>query len=122
LRGLSLEGTWRDKAGAEIRFTTGATDDPTDLYGGALGTGIFEFVDVPELFDYRTVDNPPANGHGYWTTDGQTAGGIVFTFQGGGWPVGSAPVVSLLVEGSPSEPILLCRYPDISDSCTFRKQ
>jgi len=115
LRQLSLVGTWRDKSGAAIRFAPWSDPDP---YTG----GEFTFIDVPNVFDYRTVPNPPSNGHGYWTIDGQTAGTVFFTFQGGGWPAGSEPKVSLLVEGSPSSPTLLCRYPDNDDTCTFTKQ
>lgn len=118
LHGLSLQGTWRDKAGAEIQFGPGNLTYPlNDSTGGS-----FTFANVPNIFDHRNVQNPPSNGHGYWTIDGQTAGTVFFTFQGGGWAAGSAPQVTLLVEGSPSAPTLLCRYPDNSDSCTFTKQ
>jgi len=111
-RQLSLVGTWRDKSGAEIRFTP--WNDP---YTG----GSFTFVNVPNIFDYRTVPNPPANGHGYWTIDNGTEGTVFFVFQGA-WPADQDPRVSLLVEGSPSSPTLLCQYPDSNDTCTFRKQ
>lgn len=113
-RHLTRVGTWRDKSGAEIKFT--AWDN--DPYTG----GSFTFVNVPNIFDYRTVPNPPSNGHGYWTVGDGTDGTVCFVFQGGGWPAGEEPKVSLRVEGSPSAPILLCRYPDPSDSCTFTKQ
>ena len=120
LRQLSLTGTWKDKAGATIVFspanlTTGL------FYGDSVG-GDFAFTGMPNIFDARTIQNPPANGHGYWTIDGQTDGYIEFFFPDLATPQDPRPRVSLLVEGSTSSPVLLCRYPDNDDTCTFRKQ
>jgi hypothetical protein len=119
LRQLSLNGTWRDKAGATIVFTAAHGLD-SNHFNDTTG-GDFSFGNVPNIFDYRTVNDPPPNGHGYWTIDGTTAGTIFFTFQGDVSANGE-PKVSLRVEGTASSPVLLCHYPDTDDTCTFRRQ
>ena len=120
LRQLSLNGTWKDKAGATIVFSPANLTNGL-FYGDSVG-GDFQFADMPDIFDARTIQNPPANGHGYWTIDGQTDGYIEFFFPDLSTPQDPQPQVSLLVEGSTSSPILICRYPDNYDTCTFRKQ
>ncbi|HZU58871.1 MAG TPA: hypothetical protein VFA06_23525 [Actinocrinis sp.] len=120
LRQLSLTGTWKDKAGAMIVFSPSHITSQ-NAFNDSVG-GDFKFVDMPNIFDARTMQNPPANGHGYWTIDGQTDGYIELFFPDLATPEDPRPQVSLLVEGSVSSPILLCRYPDNYDTCTFRKQ
>ncbi len=120
LRQLSLTGTWKDKGGATIVFTPANLTNGL-FYGDSVG-GDFAFTGMPNIFDARTIQNPPANGHGYWTIDGQTDGYIEFFFPDLATPEDPKPQVSLLVEGSASSPVLVCRYPDNDDTCTFHKQ
>lgn len=84
LQQVTLLGTWKDKAGATIVFTSG---DPSLTFRNGIG-----------------------------------GGELLFTFDGGGWAPGAEPVVSLLVEGGPIGPVLVRRYPDNNDECTFRRQ
>jgi hypothetical protein len=120
LRQLSLTGTWKDKSGATIVFSP-ANLTNGKFYGDSVG-GDFQFVDMPNIFDGRTMQNPPPNARGYWTIDGQTDGYLEFFIPALSTPKDPNPQVALFVEGSASAPVLVCRYPDNNDTCTFRKQ
>jgi hypothetical protein len=131
-----LNGTWKDNGRSEIIFS-----DPSgtgSLYGANAGT--VTFVDVPPLYSARWGPMPPLSGQGQWAVavpvPGTWAeyiggaedsnfphdGGIVFWFGGGTPFSGMNPSVMFQVEGSVSDPVLVCQYPDQAQACTYSRQ
>jgi len=131
-----LDGTWKDNAGAEIIFSN--PGGPGFLDGANGGT--VTFVDVPRLYSARWGPNPPLSGQGQWAVAAPVAGtwaeyaggaedsnfpqggGIVFWFGGGTPFQGVNPSVMFQVEGSVSDPVLVCQYPDQAQGCAYSRQ
>jgi len=110
-----LDGTWQDNRGSKIIFT-----DPG--VGDGAPAGKVTFVNVPDLFSWQWSGYWPS-GQGHWTITSHTSqrGGIVFWFNGPEWSQGGE-TVAFEVEGSTSNPVLVCQYPDGAHQCTYTRQ
>ena len=110
-----LDGTWEDDAGSEIIFT-----EP-DIVNG-LPAGKVTFLNVPDLYSWQWGTAPPSSDPGHWTVTTSTVrgGGLLFWFDGP--PFGEyAETVGFKVEGSVSNPVLVCQYPDGGHACTYAR-
>lgn len=111
-----LDGIWQDNSGSEIIFT-----DPGAANG--VPAGKVTFVNVADLFSWQWGQEWIPSGKGHWTITSHTSqrGGIVFWFDGPAWSE-SGQTVAFEVEGSLSNPVLVCQYPDGAHACTYTRQ
>jgi hypothetical protein len=111
-----LDGIWQDNWGSELIFT-----DPGIVDGHP--TGKVTFVNVPNLYSWQWDGVPSPSGQGNWAVTGRVGrgGGLLFWFEGP--PFGEyGATVGFAVEGSVSNPILICQYPDGGHACTYTRQ
>jgi len=111
-----LDGIWQDNNGSQIIFT-----DPGVADGAPAGK--VRFVNVADLFSWQWGQSWSPSGEGHWTITSRTSqrGGMVFWFDGPAWSE-DGETVAFEVEGSISNPILVCQYPDGAHACTYTRR
>ena len=111
-----LDGIWLDNWGSEIVFT-----DPGIVNG--LPAGKVTFLNVADTYSWQWDGAPNPSDQGNWTVTHRVGrdGGLLFWFNGP--PFGEdGATVGFAVEGSISNPILVCQYPDGGHACTYTRQ
>lgn len=115
LQALRLSGTWRNKDGATITFTS----QPTAA-DGAQGSATFS--NVLHFFTYGQ-GTPPMSGTGHWQLGKVWYGptGVLISFKDSASQQNSPTSVVLLAEGDPTSPTLVCDSRKSTPACDFTK-
>ncbi|MFI9273534.1 hypothetical protein ACIGXM_22875 [Kitasatospora sp. NPDC052896] len=115
LQSLRLSGTWKNRDGATITFSSHPSGS-SGAQGGAT------FADVPHIFTFGS-GTAPMSGTGHWQLgkmwDSPT--GLVISFENSATKQNSPTSVLLLAEGDPASPTLICDSRKSNPACDFTK-